>query len=136
MRALIDTNVIVDVIERRKEFFDDSYAVLRIAAEGKIEAFIPAGSIADVHYIIRKGKDAATARDAIALLLQPATQRRRMSHSPSIGDFEDAILAATARREKAEYIITRNDQDFVKSPILATSPSDFLARFGDQLTGG
>jgi len=31
-------------------------------------------------------------------------------------DFEDALLARCARRIKADYIITRNKQDFTKSP--------------------
>jgi predicted nucleic acid-binding protein len=134
MRALIDTNVIIDVIERREKFFDDSYAVLRIAAQGGIEVFIPAGNIADIYYIIRKSKKAAVAREAIASLLQLVgacdTTASDVSSALSlgIGDFEDAILAATARREKAEYIITRNEKDFVNSPVPAISPAEFLAR--------
>jgi predicted nucleic acid-binding protein len=141
MRVLIDTNIVIDVIERREEFFDDSYAVLRVAAKGWIEVFIPAGNIADVHYIIRKSKKAVAAREAIASLLQLVdacdTTASDVSSALSlgIGDFEDAILAATARREKAEYIITRNEKDFVNSPVPAISPAEFLARFS-HLDGG
>jgi len=46
-----------------------------------------------------------------------------------MSDFEDAIIAATALRENAEYIITRNIKDFTQSPIPAITPSDFLRRF-------
>jgi predicted nucleic acid-binding protein len=42
-------------------------------------------------------------------------------------DFEDAVIAAIARREKADYIITRNIKDYSKSPIPAITPEEFLA---------
>ena len=44
-------------------------------------------------------------------------------------DFEDAVIAATALREGASYIITRNTIDFVKSPVPAMTPADFLREY-------
>jgi predicted nucleic acid-binding protein len=43
-------------------------------------------------------------------------------------DFEDAVVAATAARENADFIVTRNAGDFTKSPVPAISPADFLKR--------
>jgi predicted nucleic acid-binding protein len=135
MKVLIDTNVVIDVLERREAFFDDSYAIVKLAAEDKCDAFIPAGSIADVYYIIRKsGKNPVAARDAIASLLQlvhacdTAASDVIAALTLDVDDFEDSILAATARREKAEYIITRNERDFVQSPVPAISPAAFISR--------
>jgi predicted nucleic acid-binding protein len=136
MQALIDTNIIVDVLTRREEFFADSYAVCRLAAQGEITAITPAGSIADAYYIIKKGGiGAVEARDAIAGLLQlisacdTTASDITVALTLGVADFEDAILAATAKREKAEYIITRNGRDFKKSPVPAISAADFLALF-------
>jgi predicted nucleic acid-binding protein len=136
MRALIDTNVIVDILGRREAFFDCSYAVVKLAAEGKLDAFTPAGSIADAYYIIRKSvKDPVAARDAIATLLQlvrvcdTTASDVTAALTLNIVDFEDSILAATARREKAECIITRNERDFGQSPVPAVSPADFIAQW-------
>jgi predicted nucleic acid-binding protein len=135
MRALIDTNVVIDVIESRERFLADSYAVLRLIAEDKLTGFLPAGSVADVYCIIRKsGKEAGKARGAIVALLELVrlcdTTRGDVSTALSLGisDFEDAILAATAKREKVDFIITRNERDFTNSPVPALSPKDFLAR--------
>ena len=132
MRVVLDTNIILDVLLPRDEFFDDSYAVLRLAAEEKIVALTPAGSIADIYYIIRKsGKSATESRGVIAKLLQLVSVCDTLASDVSavlplsIPDFEDAILAATARREKADFIITRNVRDFASSPIPAVSPQDF-----------
>jgi len=44
----------------------------------------------------------------------------------------NAIIAATALRETAEYIITRNIKDFTQAPIPAVTPSDFLRRMGSR----
>jgi predicted nucleic acid-binding protein len=134
MRVLIDTNVVIDVIERREPFLADSYAVLRLIAEDELTGFLPAGSVADVYYIIKKSKDAGTAQGAILALLELValcdTTAGDISSALLLGfsDFEDAILAATAKREKADFIITRNERDFAKSPVSAISPKDFLAR--------
>ncbi len=43
-----------------------------------------------------------------------------------ITDFEDAVIAAVAARNKADYIITRNDRDFALSTVPAIAPAAFL----------
>jgi predicted nucleic acid-binding protein len=47
----------------------------------------------------------------------------------NIVDFEDAVIAATAKREKADYIVTRNETDFKNSPVPAVSPAVLLREF-------
>jgi predicted nucleic acid-binding protein len=47
----------------------------------------------------------------------------------NITDFEDAVIAAIAKREKADYIVTRNEADFANSPVSAVSPAQFLRKF-------
>lgn len=136
MKVLLDSNVVIDVLEQREKFFDDSYAVVRLAAEERIEALVPAGSISDIYYIIRRGgKDPASARDAMAAFLQlvricdTAAADVISALTLPMPDFEDAVVAATARREKVDFIITRNENDFVGSPIEAVSPASFLAGY-------
>jgi predicted nucleic acid-binding protein len=50
-----------------------------------------------------------------------------------ISDFEDAIIAAIAMREKTDYIITRNTKDFSKSPVPAITPDTFLVNAKEAL---
>ena len=45
-----------------------------------------------------------------------------------MADFEDALQVSAAQACGADYIITRNGRDFVKSPLPALSPEEFLAR--------
>ena len=44
-------------------------------------------------------------------------------------DFEDALLACRAKRQRVNYIITRNEKDFNLSPVPAISPKAFLELF-------
>ena len=43
-------------------------------------------------------------------------------------DFEDALQSVAAERLKADYIITRNVRDYLKSSVTALSPAEYLAR--------
>jgi predicted nucleic acid-binding protein len=46
-----------------------------------------------------------------------------------MADYEDALLAACAKRSKVDLIITRNLRDFDESLVEAITPDDFLAKF-------
>ena len=39
------------------------------------------------------------------------------------------MLACGAKRQKAEYIVTRNEKDFRQSPVTAITPAKFLEKF-------
>ena len=41
-------------------------------------------------------------------------------------DYEDAIQSVCAARVRADYIVTRNERDFVNSPVLAVRPAGLL----------
>jgi predicted nucleic acid-binding protein len=133
MKALFDLNVIIDVTDCRESFYYDSLAVFKLAAEGKIEGIVGAGSIADLYYIVRKSrKDAGQAMDAIhdtlEVLTAVDTKAVDILSAMAFGfdDFEDAVTAAVAQREGADYIISRNGVDFTNSPVPAITPAAFL----------
>lgn len=46
-----------------------------------------------------------------------------------VNDYEDAVLARCAKRIKADFIITRNVKDFIKSPVKAILPQEFLSKY-------
>ena len=43
-------------------------------------------------------------------------------------DFEDAVQIQTAQRVGADFIITRNVKDFMKSPVPAYTPVELIQR--------
>ena len=43
-----------------------------------------------------------------------------------MSDYEDAVIAATAKRNRIDFIITRNTKDFKESPVPVLTPSQFI----------
>ena len=134
MKVLLDTNILLDVVEKREPHFSDSYQVFMKSAKREIEAIIGAGSITDVYYVLKKNcKDAQQAFtliiDMMKIITPVDTKAVDIQEAVKMGfsDFEDAVVAATAAREKVNYFITRNTGDFLNSPITAIRPEDFLA---------
>ncbi|GHV87023.1 DNA-binding protein [Spirochaetia bacterium] len=133
MKVLLDTNIILDIVERREPFFHDSYGVFLLAAQKAVDAIFGAGSITDVYYINRKNCSSAEQAlnsivDLLEVIIPVDTKAEDIRTAISLGfsDFEDAVICATAIREKADYIITRNTDDFNTSPIKAMTPEQFL----------
>lgn len=54
MRILIDTNVILDIFQKREPFFPDSYQALHKAIEAESECLVSASSATDIFYMLRK----------------------------------------------------------------------------------
>jgi predicted nucleic acid-binding protein len=133
VKVYLDTNILIDILERREPFFQCSKNVFLLAAEGMIDGIIGASSITDVYYIVKKSrKDSIQALNAVIDLLETAmlvdtTVRDIYTAATSpIADFEDAVIAATSQREGADYIVTRNTDDFSTSLIPAITPEKFL----------
>ena len=133
MKVLVDINVVIDVLERHPAFFDDSYAVLRLVAEDEIDGFVAAGSIADIYYILRKsGMTSDQVRTTLIRLTQVIdlcdTTAADVNEALALNmpDVEDAVLAACAKRMRADAIVTRDLHDFAASPIPALSPAQLL----------
>ena len=105
MKVLLDTNVLLDVIEKREPHFSASYQVFMKSAVKEIEAIIGAGSVSDIYYVTRRNcKDAGKAVSYIIDLLEVITSvdtKAADIHEAlrlNFGDFEDAIVAAAAAR--------------------------------------
>jgi len=135
MKVILDTNVLLDIVQKREPFFPASYQVFMKSATKEIEAIIGAGSVTDIYYITNRNcKDAKQALAYIIDLLNVvnAVDTKVVDLQNAIklnlSDFEDAVITATAMRENAEYIITRNINDYKSSPIPAISPVDFLKK--------
>ena len=136
MRVLIDTNVIIDILERRKPFFQDSYKIIQLGLQGKLETFMSAGAVTDVYYVIRKSirnsevaKEKIVALSALITICDTVAKDITSAITLSIADFEDAVIAAIAKRERADFIVSRNEADFTNSPVPAISPAQFLHQF-------
>ena len=133
MNALIDTNVIVDVLEQREPFFADSSRVLDRAERGEYSAWLCATTVTTVFYLVRRhlGTEEAVERlrDLTAICAVAAVNHSVIAAAlgSRITDFEDAVLDHAAVTAGADCIVTRNEPDFRHSSLLIYSPSQFLS---------
>lgn len=135
MRILIDTNVILDILQKREPFFADSYRVLREVIESDTECLISASSATNIFYMLRKSLGSAQAAkdqlEQLAQLVTFADVQGMDIHTAlmrAMPDFEDAVVDAVAERSGASYIVTRNIKDFAGSVVPAILPADFLKK--------
>lgn len=133
MRVLIDTNVILDILQNREPFFTDSYRALRRALENDAECLISASAATDIFYALRKSLGSAQQAkehiDQLAQVVSFADVQGMDIHTAlmrAMPDFEDAVVDAVAERSGASYILTRNIKDFTGSVVPAILPADFL----------
>ena len=135
MRILIDTNIILDIVQKQEPFFADSYQALRKAIETNVECLISASAATDIFYMLRRAfQSSQKAKERIEQLSQifafadvqgADIQTALMRSMP---DFEDAVVEAVAERSGACYILTRNIRDFVGSSVPAVTPAEFLKK--------
>ena len=135
MKLMIDTNVILDVLLERKEFYDASRAVLDLCEDRKISGYVSASSITDIFYLVRRAlKNTDQTYEVISSLLEIVgvlnvkgsdVQRAFEKHAK---DFEDCLMAESAKSNKCAGIVTRDKKDFQDFGIELYSPEQIVSK--------
>jgi len=133
MKVLIDTNVALNILLKQPNFFPGSKKVFDLAEIGVFAAFISASAVTDIYYIASKKLGKKVARENIKQHLVPVFKPAAVTDSHIYqaldldwDDFEDSVQYVVGESLSADYIITRNNQDFSSSPIPALTPEQFL----------
>lgn len=132
MRILIDTNIILDVLGHRKEFYEDSFSVLQEVHENHAPC-VSTTTITDIIYLSKKFFE-NNEEQKIRLLdffadfkILPVTKKQiGQAFLSPMKDFEDAVQAFCAKKAGVHLIVTRNTKDYALSPVQAIAPADFL----------
>ena len=133
IKALFDTNVIIDALSSRDSEYRDSQRLVLKAINKEIDGFISAKQITDIYYILRKYiSSEELKRQFISDITESFTVLPFFFffvpvclHS-SIPDFEDAVLEEAAHLYCIPYIITKNVKHFEKSRTIYFTPKDFI----------
>ncbi|MCL1857680.1 MAG: PIN domain-containing protein [Oscillospiraceae bacterium] len=135
MKVLIDTNIILDVFMKREPHFEFSDEVLRLCP-GQLTGHITTNQTTDIFFVMRRfGKTSEFVKEILKKLtdnlkvMDVTVTDVKNALDSSINDYEDALLAFGSKRYKLDYIITRNLDDFIGSPVPAISPQAFLEQF-------
>ena len=135
MKLMIDTNVVLDVLLERTEFYEKSKAVLDLCESKKILGFVSASSITDVFYLVRRAlRSTEETYKVIGALLnivgvlsvtEADVQRAFLRHAK---DFEDCLLAESAKSNNCVGIVTRDSRDFQNFEITLYSPDEIILK--------
>ena len=135
MKLMIDTNVVLDVLLERTEFYEKSKAVLDLCESKKILGFVSASSITDVFYLVRRAlRSTEETYKVIEALLnivgvlsvtEADVHRAFLRHAK---DFEDCLLAESAKSNNCVGIVTRDSRDFQNFEITLYSPEEIILK--------
>lgn len=137
MRLLLDANVLLDWLVLEKDGSprggcETSSRILDLCDTGRHKGLVAWHTLPIISYYYgRQNTEEQTAElmDAILRVVEvPSVGQAEASAWRSFGvsDFEDALQAASALAGSAEFIITRNLEDFAGCPIPALLPEEFL----------
>ena len=130
----LDTNVVIDLLGEREDFYDAIAKIVSLADKGKIKLTVSALTYSTVFYVlsrfeskeivkekIRKFKTIAKTADLTDKIIDKGL-------SSKFGDFEDALQYFSALKTGSSIIITRNEKDFKSSEIPVFSPDEYLSK--------
>ena len=133
MVILIDTNVALDFLTVRQPFYQSAKAILQACASDNVQGYIAFHSLPNIFYILRKSysdEDRRSMLEKLCLILRvTGASHERVCDAISRGefsDFEDCLQDECAQEVSADYIVTRNVDDFKHSRVKAITPEEFL----------
>jgi predicted nucleic acid-binding protein len=131
MKILIDTNVALDILLNRRDYAN-AVAVFDMDENKHITAYISASAITDIFFLSKNNLGKKRAKEALNDLLQifkpAAVTDSHIYQALNLDwdDFEDSIQYIVGEGFSADYIVTRNTQDYGSGSIPAVTPEQFI----------
>ena len=133
MNVLIDTNVVIDFLGKRKGFFDNAALIFQMQKEGRINAIVSSLTIINCAYILRKVFSREVMLDKVEKLcktfrisaIDKTTLVEALERRPY--DFEDTVQYISALPYKPDIIITRDKRGFLDLEVPIMTPDEFIA---------
>ena len=134
-RLLIDTNIIIDLLSKRKGFYEESARLFSRADKKELCLAISSLTFANTNYILTKLKSAKEAREILrkfkvlveVLSLDDKITQLALSDDDFL-DFEDGLQYYSAIENQIDVIITRNKKDFKNSILPVLTAEEFLSK--------
>ena len=133
MKILVDTNVIIDALTGREPFREAAEQIFILAANQIEDMYITASSATDIYYLTRKhlhntdqAKNTMSKLYELFYILDVTSNDCREALASGVKDYEDAVIASCAYRNRMDYIVTRNIRDYENSKVKALLPDELL----------
>ena len=124
-RILIDTNIVIDLLAKREQFYQEAAKLFSLADKTKVRLFVSALSFANVNYVLlkqRKPEETKQILRKLKLIVGILDLEEKIINlalnDNDFNDFEDALQYFSATENNIEIIVTRNIKDFRNSKLL------------------
>lgn len=132
-KILVDTNIILDLLAKRKSFYSEAQELFTLADKKKVLLFVSSLTLANTHYILSQNLKIEDTRKILRKfkvlvdVLPMDDKIIDLALDSDFNDFEDAIQYYTAIESNLDLIVTRNLKDFKQSTIPVLTAKDYLA---------
>ena len=128
MKVLVDTNVLMDALTEREPFAEKSKEVIRIISDHKADGYLAAHSVTNLFYLLRHDFSVDERKEVLLSLFDVFEVEQidtdRLKAALRRNDFAESVFA--------DYIVTRNTNDFVVGPIQCLTPVEFCELFQNE----
>jgi predicted nucleic acid-binding protein len=131
-KLFLDTNVLIDLIDKRFPFYDDVAIISTLAEKQELKLAASSISFVNTFYVLSKKLDNKLVTNSLMkyrLICEVSNIDEIIIDKSLISkfnDFEDAVQHYSALHHKCDIIITRNKKDFKNSEIPVMTPTEFL----------
>ncbi|MFV0346286.1 MAG: type II toxin-antitoxin system VapC family toxin [Bacteroidales bacterium] len=133
-RILIDTNIVIDLLAKRLEFYEEAATLFSMSDKRELQLIISSLTFANTNYILSRQKTSKEAREILRkfkVLVEIANLDDKIIElalsDGNFHDFEDGLQYYSALENKVEIILTRNKKDFKHSKIPILTAKEYLA---------
>lgn len=132
MKVFLDTNIVIDFYDKRREFFCPAAIIFDLAYKGKFKIYVSAVTFVNAFFLLRKSyshSDLYKSMNGLASICEITDVDKSIilkSLSEERKDFEDSVQYESALLHNVDYIITRNVKDFRGFALNVLTPTDFL----------
>mgnify|MGYP001627447532 CR=1 FL=1 len=133
-KLLVDTNIVIDLLSRREDFFQEAQELFTLADNNEVDLYISALTFANTHYLLSRHQKLDEARKTLIkfkVLVKVAQLDDKIVELALVSDFkdfEDAIQYYTALENEIDIIITRNKKDFKNSKLPVMTAKEYLKK--------
>ena len=135
MKVFIDTNIIIDFFDSRREHYLPAAILFDLAMKGKIELTVCAQSFITAFYVLGKSYPKAELYTSMRSLYRlcgvspvDASIIEQALALESV-DFEDTVQYLSSIASDTDIIITRDERGFNDFPVQHVSAEQFLDKF-------
>lgn len=130
--VFVDSDVILDVLERREPFYSYSAQILSLGDDKKVRLVTTSLVLANVYYLLRKHLGIGKASECLRKLriivdvISVNAKEVDLALNSEFSDFEDALEYFTALDNKVDFIITRNVRDYKNPKLIVLTPQQYI----------